>query len=444
MTSTSTTPATLALTLGLDRELAWVEGDSVRYAVAELRATGDTRRAEAPPLNIALAVDVSGSMGGPKIEAARNTALAVIAALTPRDRLTLVAFDNTAELLLDARPMDEAGRAAAQGAVRHLRARGGTNLWEGWLLAAERVATAMAADARASHRVLLLSDGKANDGVTDDAELARHTRGLLERGIVTSAVGIGDGYDEQLLGGMAEAGGGRLHDAEHATEISEVVLGELLEGRAALLERTTLRFTVPANLRAEVVGGWAHTVLPGAIEVLVGMMLPDVPVRVVFRLHCPAGAAGTTMVVGASARGTAPGGDATVEAGPVEAVLVLARGAENSAQPRDIPRSVAALTAWQADVLRRTVAMNREGDRRGGKHFLEREIRWIERYARGLPDAEPLLAELVLLLRRAEEEFDPRLRKELYLEASGRTFSKAEHRSAPRMRLADRLRRDEP
>jgi hypothetical protein len=95
-------------------------------------------------------------------------------------------------------------------------------------------------------------------------------------------------------------------------------------------------------------------------------------------------------------------------------------------------------------VLRRVVAMNRAGDRRGGKHFLEREIRWIERYARGLPGAEPLLAELVLLLRRAEEEFDPRLRKELYMEASFRTYSKREHRSEPRMSLADRLRPDEP
>jgi len=73
----------------------------------------------------------------------------------------------------------------------------------GWLLAAEHVATAMATDSRASHRVLLLSDGQANQGIMDGAELARHTRGLLERGILTSAVGIGDGYDELLLGRMA-------------------------------------------------------------------------------------------------------------------------------------------------------------------------------------------------------------------------------------------------
>ena len=109
---------------------------------------------------------------------------------------------------------------------------------------------------------------------------------------------------------MAEAGGGRLHDAEVPREIGEVVLGELLEGRAALLERTTLRIAVPANLRAEVVGAWSHTILHGAIEVLVGSLLPDTPKRVVVRLHCPAGAPGTVVRLGASAAGALPDGSA--------------------------------------------------------------------------------------------------------------------------------------
>jgi Ca-activated chloride channel family protein len=437
-------PTALSLSLQVDRALAWHEGGSVRYAVAELSAAGGEVRDGGPPLNLALAVDVSGSMAGPKIEAARRTAIAVIKAMTPRDRLTLVAFETSAELLLDARMMDEAGRTAAASAVRRLHARGGTNLWEGWLLAAEHVAAAMAASPQASHRVLLLSDGQANDGVTEAAELARHTRGLLERGIVTSAVGIGDGYDELLLGGMAEAGGGRLHDAEHASEISEVVLGELIDGRAALLERTTLAFSVPANIRAELVGGWAHTMLPGVVEVLVGTLLPANPVRVVFRLHCPAGEVGTVLLVGASARGVAPGTGEVAEAGPAEAALALAFGGENNAQPRHVDQSMAVLTAWQADAMRRAVTMNRDGDLKAARHFLEREIRWVERYARGLPGADPLVAELVLLLRRAEEEFDPRLSKELYAAASQRAFSSADHRAAPRMSLSERLRRKAP
>jgi Ca-activated chloride channel family protein len=386
-----------------------------------------------PALHLALAIDISGSMAGDKIDAARCAALTVVEALTAPDRLSLVAFDNKAELLLDARPMDKAGRAAAASAIRGLIDRGGTNLFDGWLLAAERVATAMAVDQAASHRVLLLSDGHANDGLTDRAEIAGHVGALLERGVLTSALGIGDGYDEQLLGAIAEAGGGSLDDAVGGVEVAEVVLGELQEGRAALLERVTLRVSVPANLRAELVGSWAHAALPGVLEVMVGKLLPGQTKRVVVRLHCPAGAPGTVLLLGISAGGALPAGGEAVEARAVEVELRLARGRDNNAQPRDRDRTLAVVQAWTADVLRSAVRMNREGDRRAAMHFLERQLRWLERYARGVPGAETLVAEVVLVERRIGEEWDERTRKEVDAACMTRGRRGRPPRSAPRL-----------
>lgn len=431
----------LTLTAGLDRTRAWEEGGSVRYLVAELAAEDATPpRTEVPALNLALAIDVSGSMAGDKIDAARRAARAVVEALTERDRLSIIAFDSTAELLLDARPMDQTGRAAAINAIAGLAERGNTNLFDGWLLAAERVAIAMSAAPQASHRVLLLSDGQTNQGFTDRGEIARHAGALLERGVVTSALGIGDGYDEELLGGIAEAGGGNLHDAEHAPEIGEVVLGELQAGRAALVEGVALRVTVPANLRAEVVGAWAHASLPGVIEVMVGSLMPEQIKRVVFRLHCPSGAPGTAILLGVSAGGASPDGGDAIDARPVEIELSLARGSENNAQPRDTTRSLAVVQAWQAEALRRAVRMNREGDRRAAKHFLERELRWMEPYARGVPGTETLLAELILVQRRVSEEWDERTRKEVFARAYKSSRSEHDLRVAPRATLTERFR----
>ncbi|MFC7477899.1 VWA domain-containing protein [Dankookia sp. GCM10030260] len=440
MTDTQTTR--LTLTAGLDRALAWEGGGSVRYLVADLVAEGGRDAApQAPPLNLALAIDVSGSMAGDKLDAARRTALAVAEALGATDQLTLVAFDSKAELLLDARPMDPAGRRAAARAIGKLAPRGGTNLFAGWLLAAEHVAIAMAAGTGASHRLMLLSDGQANEGTTDRAELAHHAGELLKRGIITSAVGIGDGYDEELLGAMAEAGGGRLHDAGEAHEIGEVVLGELREGRDALLERATLRLTVPATLRAEVVGAWSQTALPGALEVLVGTLLPDRPKRVVFRLHGPTGAMGTALLLGVSAGGALPEGGGLAEARPVEVELRLVGGRENTAQRRDADRSLAAVQAWQAEVLRRAVRMNRDGDRRAARHYLERELRWMQRYARGLAGAEPLLAELVLVLRRVGEDWDERTRKEVFAASYQRVHGEVDLRAAAPPSISERFGR---
>jgi Ca-activated chloride channel family protein len=430
----------LNLVAGPDRALAWCEGKSVRYVVAELAAYADAAEvAELPPLNLALAIDVSGSMAGAKLEAARRTARMVTEILGPKDRLTIVAFDSRAELLLDACAMDEAGRSAASKAIDRLEERGGTDLFAGWLLAAECVALAMQASPKASHRLLLLSDGQANEGLTDRKELAGHAAGLLARGIITSAVGIGNGYDENLLGGMAEAGGGRLHDAGAATEIDEVVLGELREGRHALLDRVTLRLTLPANLRAEVVGAWTHSMLPGAVEVLAGSLLADRPKRIVFRIHCPEGEAGTPFLLGLSVGGILPDGSAAVEAAPTEVELHLARGAENNAQRRDLDRSLVVVQAWQADVLRRAVQMNRDGDRRAAGHYLERQLKLMERYAIGVPNTEALLAELVLVKRRVHEEWDERTRKGVFAMATQRSRHEHELREAAQPSIADRF-----
>ena len=73
----------LTLTAAADRSLAWVEGDSVRYVVATLAAARPEAmaRAPAPPVHLALVIDVSGSMAGEKLEQAKSAALGVSEAI---------------------------------------------------------------------------------------------------------------------------------------------------------------------------------------------------------------------------------------------------------------------------------------------------------------------------------------------------------------------------
>ncbi|MCA0907734.1 hypothetical protein LCM27_15130 [Ruegeria marisrubri] len=72
-----------------DRELFWERGDSVRYLVAKVRASdcNSSSRRDREPLNIALAIDVSGSMSGGKLEAAKQAALGLVPKLSSQDRL---------------------------------------------------------------------------------------------------------------------------------------------------------------------------------------------------------------------------------------------------------------------------------------------------------------------------------------------------------------------
>lgn len=441
----ATTPRApeLTLTLAPDRSLIWEQGDSVRYLVADIGVTGELPTdAERPPLNLALAIDVSGSMNGEKLEAARRTAMAVAQGMSEHDRLTIVSFADEAMLHLAARSMNAAGRAEAVQAIGQMMTLGCTNLHAGWELAGETAARAMSEMPRATTRIVLLTDGMANVGIADPAVLARAAGAMQQRGILTSAVGIGDDYQEGLLSAMTEAGGGRLHDAANAQEISEVVLGELLEGRLALVERATLRVELGRGLKqCELLGSWAMTPGPDVIEVMVGSLRPDVPKRIVLRVTCDAGAPGTLIAFNASLRAERADGLGQVAVSAPEAYLRFVPEAENNAQVRDQDRSLAALMVWQSMVMGRAVQMNREAVPGAARRYLERELRYLKRYARGIAGSETLIAEVESLWERIDEWLDERVRKDVYMATMKRGRYEEDVRSAPRARVRDVLRR---
>ena len=445
-TSTTPRPPQLTLTLAADRSLIWTAGDSVRYLVADINVDGELPPTnEQVPLNLALAIDVSGSMQGEKLESAKRTALAVANGMRDIDRLTIVSFSDDAILHLSARQMDSAGRAEARDAIRRLRTISSTNLFGGWQLAGETLVEAMRGADRASHRIILLTDGQANVGVSDAPSLAMHTATLQQRGVITSAVGIGDDYDQEILAAMTEAGGGRLHDAENAGEINEVVLGELLEGRRALVERVTLTIKLGRGLRrCELLGSWAMTPGPDEIQVMVGSLRPESPKRVVLRVTCDAGAAGSLIPFNASVTAQRADGAGEISAVAPEMYLRFVEDVENNAQVRDRERSLAALLVWQSTALTEAITMNRAGHREQAKHKLGQELRWMRRYAEGLQRAEGLITEAEVLYHDIGYDLEERSRKDVAMMLMQRSRSEEDLRSKPRRAMRDTLKPRRP
>src|SRR6185436_8254416 len=160
---------------------------SERYVVVEVSAPDDdsgTRR----PVHLAVVLDTSGSMSGrDKITMARMAARELVDELRPADSFALVGFSDETRTYIHGASAD--GDKAAWGRIIDgIDPSGGTNLYDGVVQGFTEL-EAMQGDA--VDRLVVLSDGMANVGVTDPSTLRRLAASHTDDGITVSALGLG-------------------------------------------------------------------------------------------------------------------------------------------------------------------------------------------------------------------------------------------------------------
>lgn len=437
------TDVTFALDAAFDRPLFWEQGGSVRYLVARLSAKRAEveRKGDRAPLNIALAIDVSGSMSGGKLEAAKAAAIGLAERLTERDRLTVVSFASDVRVHLDAVAVTEANLAAIRREIGLLGTRGMTDLSGGWFAGVECAARIAEAEPALTPRVIILSDGHANEGITNPAELREHAGELRLRGVLTSCLGIGDDYDENLLRGIAENGGGRLHDAELTNEISAVLLGELDDIFGTVVEDASIALSVPSGVAIEALGISATRRDGARLVVNLGPAQHGVPRVLVLKVVCPPLTAGGTIDVTLRASGRLTDCGAMIETDTVLARLTSAHGSANSHQPRDLALAEVVARQWSASIVATAARLNRDRAFREAEAWLGEQLRHFRRYVEGLESGHAMIGEIELLAQRVGREFSPRMRKEMVLQSSLAMESRLDRRGADKAAWAERMRR---
>ncbi|MFN8611215.1 MAG: VWA domain-containing protein [Vulcanimicrobiota bacterium] len=208
------------------------------------------------PLNLSLVLDRSGSMQGRNLEWTKEAAIRALTMLEPADHLSLVIFDDKIDLLYSG-PFEN--REAVETLIRGVQARNNTDLCGGWLLGAQELSKVTRPD-RLS-RVILLTDGEANAGVTEPAQICAKVGGWSSRAVQTTTLGFGAGYNQDLLKQMADEGGGNhgyIQDADHLSaffdeEMSSLVKTRGTQVRVQLTPATGgyLEWLVPPNLDAD-------------------------------------------------------------------------------------------------------------------------------------------------------------------------------------------------
>jgi Ca-activated chloride channel family protein len=177
-----------------------------------------------PPINLGIVLDRSGSMAsGQKMSRACEAACFAISQLLPTDRVSVTIYDDSIETIARSAPVvDKPGLIAR---IRGVQPRGSTALHGGWAAGAGQVAEHVAWDAL--NRVLLLTDGLANVGVTDPKAIAADVKGMTARRVSTTTIGVGDDYNEDLLEAMADAGDGNYYYVETSVQLADIFQTEL-------------------------------------------------------------------------------------------------------------------------------------------------------------------------------------------------------------------------
>lgn len=168
----------------------------VKIALEGVKHKGDDRRA---PVNVALVVDRSGSMRGEKLARAKDAAIMALKRLNSKDIGSVVVYDHEVDVLLPATPMSDAGKYADK--IRRLKDRGQTALYAGVQGGVKELERFL--DRERVNRVILLSDGMANVGPSSPAALGELGRKIAQKGISVTTIGLGLGYNEDLMTKLA-------------------------------------------------------------------------------------------------------------------------------------------------------------------------------------------------------------------------------------------------
>ena len=211
----------------------------------DLAATVETASTQRPPLNLALVIDRSGSMGDEgKFDYAMQAARLVIENLSERDVVSVVAFNQEAVVLSPAGPA--VNRRFLDHRLDEIFPDGWTNLSAG-LLEAFAQLHVEASDGQ-TKRVIVLTDGKANRGVTAPGKLRRLVESARRRGIGVSTMGCGEQFDEEVLVALAEAGGGRYVYIRSSEQIPEAMSAELDGLLRVVAQNVTVEVVAKAGL----------------------------------------------------------------------------------------------------------------------------------------------------------------------------------------------------
>ena len=235
----------LNLNLSLDRDVLPAEQHETAIIKVSLEVPAIPRETARPPVNLTLILDRSGSMSGDKIIKAREAAITALRLLGPQDLFSMVIYDHNIQTLIP--PQSAANTERIEAQIMRIRTGGNTALFGAVSQGAAEIRKNLGG--KFVHRAILLSDGLANVGPSTPADLARLGAALLKEGLSVTTIGIGNGFNEDLMAGLADRSDGNHYFVESSVDLPRIFATELGDVLSIAARRITIELETPTGVR---------------------------------------------------------------------------------------------------------------------------------------------------------------------------------------------------
>lgn len=232
---------------------------------------GKVELSKRSPINLSVVLDRSGSMSGKPLYYCKEATKFIVNQLQEKDLLNVVVFDDQVRTILP--PQEVKHKDLLKKKIDEIDTGGITNLSGGLIKGCQHILN-QNTDLFVN-RVILLSDGQANAGVTDFDHLMKVVDDYQTAGAVISTMGVSDHFNEELMEGIAEHGKGNYYFINDAEQIPDIFAQELEGLLSVVAQDVNFKLNPKMGVRIEKVYGYMTETRDNSIEISLGDMFTN-------------------------------------------------------------------------------------------------------------------------------------------------------------------------
>lgn len=240
--------------LSIDYDNSILNSDNTFLLQIGLATQSVTNRENSNKVNVSVVIDNSGSMGGGKLDKVKRALKVFVKGLKPDDIISIVKFDDKANLVLKSSKIKDVAENL-DNMIESIYPSGSTNIHSGMMMGYSEAQKHNTKEYNS--KVILLTDGMTNSGLTDPETILKQSKEFNDKGIDISTIGVGEQLDFDLLRRIATYGRGSnyfIGDAEK--DIQKTFKDELESLLYNIGKKPKLTINLPEGMKIKTFYGY--------------------------------------------------------------------------------------------------------------------------------------------------------------------------------------------